>query len=325
MVKNSLQTTLPVQKLNIMPDSVGQRLDNYLVKKLKGVPRTHIYRIVRAGEVRVNKGRVKPSYRLLEGDIVRVPPVKIASETDKKISTNKAATILQYIIYEDENLLVLNKPSGWAVHGGSGINYGVIEALRAVLPKPQNIELVHRLDKDTSGCLMIAKKRSSLKALHELLQQGKITKEYVALTKGDWRPTKPIEAKLFKNILQSGERIVKVNEAIGQSAKTEFVVQKRFTFCTLVQAKPITGRTHQIRVHAQSVAHPIAGDSKYGDKAFNEMLKSMGLKRLFLHAARLCIPFPGLTKPLIIEAPMGNDLSQILQLLTKGDDKCPSL
>jgi len=293
-----ITTTSPitaVQLLEVAPELAGQRIDNFLRTQLKGVPKTLIYRILRKGEVRVNKGRIKPEYKLQAGDIVRVPPLRLA-ERDEPAPLAKGLLdrLEAAIVYEDKALIVLNKPAGIAVHGGSGLNYGVIEAFRQLRPDAKELELVHRLDRDTSGLLMIAKKRSMLRHLHAALRGDGIDKRYMALVRGNW-PTakKQVNAPLLKNTLRSGERMVEVNEEEGKEALTIFKVLRRFgEFATLVEAKPVTGRTHQIRVHALHAGHAIAGDDKYGDEDFSREIRDLGGKRLFLHAYALRVPLP---------------------------------
>jgi 23S rRNA pseudouridine955/2504/2580 synthase len=267
----------------------GQRLDNYLLTRLKGLPKSHLYRIIRKGEVRVNKKRIKPDYRLQAGDNIRIPPLRLTqpSELPQKVSPHTQQFLTTRIIYEDKNLLVVNKPAGMAVHGGSGIRLGLIETLRALRPQEKFLELVHRLDRETSGCLLFAKKASVLKKLHELLREGKVEKIYTTLVKGYWpKHVYHVDAPLKKFQLRSGERMVNINSE-GKEALTEFRVIKRFDLATLMEAKPLTGRTHQIRVHAMHAGHPIAADDKYGDKEFNKQMRSLGCKRLFLHASSL--------------------------------------
>jgi len=291
-----MTTTTPptpgVQLVEVAPEYAGQRIDNFLVTFLKGVPKTLIYRILRKGEVRVNKGRIKPEYKLQAGDIIRVPPVRVP-ERDAPVPV--AQGLLQRleaaIVYEDKALIVLNKPAGIAVHGGSGLNFGVIEAFRQMRPDAQELELVHRLDRDTSGLLMIAKKRSMLRHLHEALRGDGVDKRYMALVRGHWDTSqKRISAPLLKSNLRSGERMVEVNDE-GKEALTLFKVLRRFSdFATLVEAKPVTGRTHQIRVHTLHAGHAIAGDTKYGDEDFSREIRDLGGKRLFLHAYMLTVP-----------------------------------
>ncbi|MFM8454992.1 MAG: RluA family pseudouridine synthase [Gammaproteobacteria bacterium] len=330
----------------IIPEDLsGQRIDNFLITALKGVPKTHIYKILRSGEVRVNGGRIKQTYRLQEGDKVRIPPMRLGVGPDSglesareaqqglrreaaaSLSKKSADFLLSRILYEDEGFLILNKPGAWAVHGGSGVSLGIIESLRLCHPAGEKLELVHRLDRDTSGCLMVTKKRSSLKILHEALKNHDhkagnkgVQKYYWALVQGQWLPenskNKPmlIDAPLQKNQLQSGERMVRVSYGQeAQAALTKFRVLGVSESATWVEAQPITGRTHQIRVHAQHAGHPIAGDEKYGDKNFNQALsKQQGLKRLFLHASRLELQLPEREEPLIIHAALDADLAEVL-------------
>lgn len=291
---NLTPPTPGVRLVEVAPEFAGQRIDNFLITYLKGVPKTLIYRILRKGEVRVNKGRIKPEYKLQAGDVVRVPPVRVP-ERDEPVPV--AQGLLQRleaaIVHEDKGLIVLNKPAGIAVHGGSGLSFGVIEAFRQLRPDAKELELVHRLDRDTSGLLMIAKKRSMLRHLHEQLRGDGVDKRYMALVRGNW-PTaqKQVRAPLLKSNLRSGERMVEVNEE-GKEALTLFKVLRRFgDFATMVEARPITGRTHQIRVHALHAGHCIAGDPKYGDEDFSREVRDLGGKRLFLHAYALTVPLP---------------------------------
>jgi len=310
-----------VVMLTITADQAGQRLDNFLITLLKGVPKSHIYRILRKGEVRVNKGRIQASYRLQEGDILRVPPVRQAEPTAAPVVHDRQLQELESrILYEDEQVIVIDKPAGMAVHGGSGLSFGVIEAFRQLRPQCQALELVHRLDRDTSGCLLLAKKRTPLKFLHELMREGKTTKEYLTLVKGQWRgDARKIEAALRKNTLQSGERMVRVDHAEGKAAATLFAPEAIFTRASLVRATLYTGRTHQIRVHAQHIGRPIAGDPKYGDDQFNKEMKGYGLKRLFLHAHRLGFHLPGIPKQIIVTAPLPADLQAVINNLEQGN------
>lgn len=303
-----------VRLVTITDAHEGQRLDNFLMRELKGVPKSRIYRILRKGEVRVNKSRRKAEYKLVAGDIVRIPPVvmperKVLGPVSNSLSDHLAAAIL----YEDDSLLIINKPSGLAVHGGSGLSAGLIEALRAMRPEARYLELVHRLDRDTSGCVMIAKKRSMLKYLHELLRAKKgVDKRYLALVEGRWpNRRKVVSAPLEKNHLQSGERMVRVTPE-GKKSVTEFSVIERYARATLVEARPITGRTHQIRVHALHVGCPLLGDDKYGRPEVNREFKVMGLRRLFLHAASLSFALPEGGKLIKVEAPLGDELGGFL-------------
>ncbi|EYU13658.1 ribosomal large subunit pseudouridine synthase C [Photorhabdus aegyptia] len=306
-----------VQFVTIDDDEAGQRVDNFLLARLKGVPKSMIYRIVRKGEVRVNKGRIKPEYKLSAGDVVRIPPVRVAERQEAPVSAklDKVAALGDCILYEDDYILVLNKPSGTAVHGGSGLSFGVIEGLRVLRPEAKFLELVHRLDRDTSGILLIAKKRSTLRALHEQLRLKQMQKDYLALVRGQWQShCKVVQAPLLKNILQSGERIVKVNSE-GKPSETRFKVEERFTNATLVKASPVTGRTHQIRVHTQYAGHPIAFDDRYGDKVFDSQLSDTGLNRLFLHASALKFTHPSTGETLRLEAPMDEQLRYCIKML----------
>ncbi len=301
-------------------EDAGQRIDNFLLKTLKGVPKSMIYRLLRKGEIRVNKKRTKPDYKLVDQDIIRVAPIRL-SEQPAPVSTklNIVANLESQILYEDEILIILNKPSGMAVHGGSGVNFGVIEALRALRPQAKMLELVHRLDRDTSGCLVVAKKRSALRHLHEQLRSKKVQKFYHALVKGRWSPklTRVTEA-LKKNDLKSGERIVIVDNINGKDSETRFKVIQHYHNATLVRAFPVTGRTHQIRVHCQVKGHPIACDPKYGHQDFDEQMRSIGLKRLFLHAASIEFTHPRSEQRLKIEAPLEPALQKVLKRLTRG-------
>lgn len=309
--------------LTIDEDYQGQRIDNFLINKLKGVPKSAIYRILRKGEVRVNKKRVKPVYKLQAQDVVRVPPIKVAEKPQHIIPKNldKIANLEQAILYEDKSLLVINKPSGMAVHGGSGLNYGLIEALRALRPQERNLELVHRLDRDTSGCLIIAKRRSILKALHEQLREKTMEKNYWALVAGQWDAKhRNVTEPLNKNTLLSGERVVRVDAEQGKPSHTRFRVLERFAHCTLVQASPVTGRTHQIRVHTQCKGHPIACDDKYGDQVFDQQMRNVGLNRLFLHAHEIRFYHPKTQTTLALEAPLDNALAHCLTQLRQQHD-----
>ncbi|QIG06524.1 23S rRNA pseudouridine(955/2504/2580) synthase RluC [Proteus sp. ZN5] len=306
-----------VQFVTIDGDEAGQRIDNFLLARLKGVPKSMIYRIIRKGEVRVNKGRIKPEYKINAGDSIRIPPVRVSEKEESAVSPklDKVSALADCILYEDDHLMLINKPSGTAVHGGSGLSFGVIEGLRALRPEARFLELVHRLDRDTSGVLLIAKKRSALRALHEQLRLKQMQKDYLALVRGQWQShTKVVQAPLLKNILQSGERVVKVSNE-GKPSETRFKVEERFEFATLVKASPVTGRTHQIRVHTLHAGHPIAFDDRYGDRDFDSQLIGTKLKRLFLHASSLTFTHPSTGEQMRIEAPMDNQLRHCLQVL----------
>ena len=305
------------QFVTVNEEQDDQRIDNYLIKLLKSVPKSHIYRILRKGEVRVNKGRVKASYRLQPGDVIRVPPIRLQLTDVPKANNRQLEWISNSILYEDNKFLVINKPSGLAVHGGSGISLGVIECLRQARPDAPHLELVHRLDRDTSGCLIIAKKRSALRYLHQLFQSNEVQKTYVALVKGRWQDGKRhVKAALTKNLLSSGERIVRVDSA-GKAAHSIFEPLEIFDSASLVQVILKTGRTHQIRVHSAHIGCPIAGDEKYGDKEFNKQMKAYDVKRLFLHAQSVSFIHPDNQQRLLIQAPYHDDMEKALQRLKR--------
>lgn len=309
-----------VTELQVDEGSAGQRIDNFLVKTLKGVPKSRIYRILRTGEVRVNRGRIKPDYRLQEGDSVRIPPIRTSEEAPAPRPGERVQRLIEEsILYEDKGFLIINKPSGLAVHGGSGVSFGVIEALRAMRPDAPFLELAHRLDRETSGVLVLCKKRSALRAFQEQLRDNKTTKRYLALLRGKWKGGgRRVSAPLRKNVLSSGERVVKVAED-GKESISIFEPRATFgTLASLVQVTLITGRTHQIRVHSTHVGHPIAGDEKYGDEEFNRRMAELGLKRLFLHAAELTFKLPETGEPLTVRAPLDEPLSALLQRLEQN-------
>ena len=292
--------------------SIGQRLDNYLLKQLKGVPRSHIYRIIRKGEVRVNKGRKKAEYKLQLEDIVRIPPIKTASEKVIKPSDNLIDVLNQSILYEDNGLMILNKHHGMAVHGGSNVSVGLVEALKAKYKQP--IELVHRLDRSTSGCLILAKKRSVLKALHEQLVQHQMEKRYIALVKNSWSKKRhTVDAPIYQNSRYS------VIDAKGKQAVSHFHPLKNFQkddfSASLVEVVIETGRTHQIRVHAKYADHPIAQDDKYGDQLFDKLMKEKGLNRLFLHAKSVTFTNPTTNEIQKVVAPLPIELENFLNKL----------
>lgn len=318
MTQQNSSAPTKVQFLEISDGNEGQRIDNFLLAKLKGVPKTLIYKILRKGEVRVNKKRIKPEYKLQIGDLVRVPPVRVAErKTPARIGEKLLEELEAAILYEDDDLIVVNKPSGIAVHGGSGISLGLIECFRQMRPRSNFLELVHRLDRDTSGCILLAKKRSALKLMHESLQKSTITKIYHALVVGSWSErTKRVDAPLRKNELKSGERVVKV-AADGKKSLTEYKVLERYgKEATLVEARPITGRTHQIRVHCQFSGHSIVGDQKYGTDQDNAAMKSKGFNRLMLHAAELRFPLPSGGRKVVV-APLDLSLQKSLQQLKR--------
>lgn len=306
-----------VQFIDIDEDMAGQRIDNFLRNQLKSIPKSMVYRILRKGEVRVNKKRVKAEYKLAAGDSVRIPPVTIEEKVEDvapSTKLNKVAELEHMIIYEDEHMLILNKPSGTAVHGGSGLKFGAIEALRALRPQARFLELVHRIDRDTSGILLVAKKRSALRHLQAQFREKTVQKYYFALVMGEWKPScKVVNAPLLKNEVNS---IVRVNPN-GKPSETRFKVLEKFAQATLIQASPITGRTHQIRVHTQYVGHPIGWDDRYGDRRFDAYTADVGLNRLFLHAANIKFTHPGSEQAMDISAPMDKQLENVLIGLRK--------
>lgn len=318
-----------VNHIRVQEHESAQRLDNYLIKILKGVPKSHIHRIIRAGEVRVNKGRAKPEMRIQTGDLIRIPPVRVAERAAKSSLQPVPARHFE-IVYEDDALLVVNKPSGVAVHGGSGVSFGVIEQLRRVRPEAKYLELVHRLDKDTSGLLMVAKKRSALVKLHEMLRNDHPKKIYWAVGVGAWQPVlRHVRLPLVKYTGAVGEKMVRVGSAEdGQSAHTVFRVLDTFSgerphsvgisALSLVEATLKTGRTHQIRVHMQASGCPIAGDERYGDYQANRRLQKLGLKRMFLHAYSLELDHPLTGEKLVLQAALPDDLQRFLDGLRAG-------
>lgn len=306
-----------VTKEFIGPDTAGQRLDNFLFRHLKGVPKSRIYRMLREGEVRVSGKRAKPEYKLAEGDMVRIPPVRVAEREALPEMGTFSNALLDRVIYRDDALLVIDKPSGQAVHGGSGISLGVIEQLRLELaqstPKARYLELAHRLDKETSGVLILALKRSALVELHRMLRAGEISKRYLALATGAWRdPLRHVKLPLQRYLNEEGERRVAVDDE-GQRAHTIFRLVRRYDGFSLLDAELKTGRTHQIRVHLAALGHAIAGDEKYGDPDLNRGLKKQGLRRMFLHAARLEMAHPLTKAPLVLESPLPGDLESFLE------------
>lgn len=294
---------------------VGQRIDNFLVKILKGVPKSRIYRLVRSGELRVNSKRVDVDYRLQEGDRLRIPPIRTAQPAMEKPAGPVEARLAGCVLYEDDALVALAKPSGMAVHGGSGISRGVVEQLRLERPEAKFLELVHRLDKETSGVLLVAKKRSALVKLHQMMREGGADKRYLTLVKGAWCNEKQhVKLPLHKFLTESGERRVAVKEG-GQASHTVFRLVKKFNEFSLLEAELKTGRTHQIRVHLAHLGFPIAGDDKYGDFPLNKELQKRGLKRMFLHAFRIAFPHPLTGAPLVVEAPLPDELERFVASL----------
>jgi 23S rRNA pseudouridine955/2504/2580 synthase len=304
---------LSAQFVTIAEEEAGQRIDNYLLRVCKGVPKSHVYRILRSGEVRVNKGRIDQMYRLAAGDVVRIPPVRIAERT----STAPVPAAEFHIVHEDSHLLVIDKPAGVAVHGGSGVSYGVIEQLRMSRPDAKFLELVHRLDRETSGLLLLAKKRSALTSLHEQMRQGTTDKRYLTAVSGDWRnPRQHVKAPLHKFTTADGERRVVV-QAGGQEAHTVFNLIKKWEHFALLEAELKTGRTHQIRVHLASSGFPILGDEKYGDFALNKQLQKANdergaLRRMFLHAWRITFRHPETGAQMQFSAPLPAECERFL-------------
>lgn len=313
---NTSAPSMGVHYLTVAEEDQGQRLDNYLLSRLKGVPKTHIYKLIRKAEIRVNKKRPSADQRLQKDDLVRLPPIRVAERAPLAPVTDRLAEVLaQAVLYEDEALMVLNKPAGWAVHGGSGINLGIIEAVRQWREHAKRWELVHRLDRDTSGCLIIAKKPSIMKALQADWES--FSKTYTALVSGQWSAKdKWVDAPLLKNVLQSGERMVRVS-ADGKASLSEFSVVNAWAQATQVRVKLHSGRTHQIRVHAQWKKHPLLGDDKYGDEMSHELSKRLGVKRLMLHAQQLVFRHPVSGESLTVEAPMAEDVLAVINKMSK--------
>ena len=307
----------PLTLRTVTADEAGQRIDNFLMRHFKTVPRSRVYRLLRKGEVRVNRKRVDAEYRIQAGDEVRLPPVRIEQHAQPgRPSSSLLELIEQAVIFQDRHVLVIDKPAGVAVHGGSGMSFGVIEALRASRPR-ETLELVHRLDRDTSGCLLVARDRSTLTALHALIRNGGMHKTYLALVAGSWQlGTKRIDAPLATDNRQHGERHVRVAAAGKDSVSVFKPVQFFGSLATLMEVDIPTGRTHQIRVHASFAGHPLLGDDKYGDRARNAELKAHGLKRTFLHAQSLAFEWPGSGVPFHVSAPLPQELAAVLDAIT---------
>ena len=319
----------PVILRTVTLDEAGQRIDNFLMRHFKTVPRSRVYRLLRKGEVRVNRKRVDAEYRIQQGDEVRLPPVRIdAVETDGRVTPRQPSSSLlelieRAVIFQDKHLLVIDKPAGVAVHGGSGMSFGVIEALRASRPR-ETLELVHRLDRDTSGCLLVARDRSTLTALHALIRNGGMHKTYLALVAGSWQlGTKRIDAPLATDNRQHGERHVRVAAAGKDSVSVFKPVQFFGPLATLMEVDIPTGRTHQIRVHASFAGHPLLGDDKYGDRERNAELKRHGLKRTFLHAQSVAFEWPGSGVPFHASAPLPGELAAVLDAITPMKRRAP--
>jgi 23S rRNA pseudouridine955/2504/2580 synthase len=293
-------------------NSDGQRVDNFLMRVCKGVPRSHIYRVLRTGEVRVNSRRVAATYRLQPGDRVRIPPIRIDAGTARRAPPGEPP-----VVFEDDSLLIVDKPAGIAVHGGSGISFGVIERLRSARPEARFLELAHRLDRETSGLLILAKRRAALVALHAALREGRVRKRYLVLVKGNWRDDKrSVDLPLKKSLTSSGERRVSVH-GTGREAITVFRRMRKLPGHTLLEAELLTGRTHQIRVHLAHLGFPILGDDKYGDFELNRGLAKRGLKRMFLHAAELELEHPATAERLRFSSPLPPELDAFLDSAAK--------
>ena len=306
-------TKTAVRKVTIDAERAGQRIDNYLRGELPGVPKGRLYRLLRKGEVRVNGGRIRAEYKLLEGDEVRIPPAHVRTEGAPP-SDRQATNMLDRVLFEDKRLLVLNKPAGVAVHGGSGISHGVIELLRHARPDLKDLALAHRIDRDTSGCLVMAKRRSALRDLHERFREGRVEKHYLALVDGDWQlGDQLIDAPLHVHHRQNGERHVVVSGEHGKPAQTQVGLSRTYGKYSLLLCAPLTGRTHQIRVHLDHTEHPILGDERYGDDDANRKAKKFGLKRLFLHAQSIAFP-DDRGNDLHFTAPLAEDLERFLSV-----------
>ncbi|PWV59508.1 RluA family pseudouridine synthase [Plasticicumulans acidivorans] len=303
-----------VRFVEVPADCDGQRIDNFLLRTLKGVPKSLVYRILRKGEVRVNKGRSRPEHRLKTGDVVRIPPLRLSPETEAAPVPGWLQERLQAaILHEDRRVLVLDKPSGVAVHKGSGIDVGVIEALRAMRPQGGFLELAHRLDRDTSGVLVLAKTPEALRGIHDALNARSTEKRYLAFVRGHWQlGSCRVDAPLRKGMVRGGERMVEV-AADGKPSVSHFRLVRQFGPGALVEITIETGRTHQIRVHAAHMGHPLAGDDKYGDSDFNRLMAGFGLHRLFLHAQYLALPLG--ERELVLSAPLGAELGAVLDAL----------
>lgn len=303
---------IAVRHERIDESAAGQRIDNYLMRIAKGVPKSHVYRILRSGEVRVNGGRVQQTYRLAIGDEIRIPPMRVSeSAQSNPPPPGKALPV----VFEDDALLVIDKPSGKAVHGGSGISFGVIEQLRVQRPELRMLELAHRLDRDTSGLLIVAKKRSALTVLHDMMRDGAMEKRYLTLVPGRWsNPVQHVKVPLYKYLTPDGERRVRVSPD-GKPSHSIVRLVKRWKRFSLVEVELKSGRTHQIRVHLAHLGFPLCGDDKYGDFALNKALEAEGLKRMFLHAAKLSFTHPLSGEPLTFEAPLPAELQQFIDRL----------
>ncbi|OGT37541.1 MAG: hypothetical protein A3F11_02675 [Gammaproteobacteria bacterium RIFCSPHIGHO2_12_FULL_37_14] len=311
---NKLENKTKVRLIQVIEEYEGQRIDNFLVNYLKNVPKSHIYKLLRKGEIRVNKRRIKAFYRLLAEDVIKLPPLFLEEKQPSAPPSKNTATMLsERILYEDDYFLIINKPSGLSVHAGSTVRMGVIEIIRYLYPKLPHIELCHRLDSETSGCLILAKKRRILREVHQLLREGKVTKRYWALTQGKWKKSElRVDLPLQKDYREGGKHVVEVNLK-GKASISEFHPIKVFKQATLVEVKLLTGRTHQIRVHAAHLEHPIAGDDRYGNVEFNRLVHQLGLKRMFLHARSIDFTLPSLDQRITVEAPLDSELTTFIK------------
>jgi 23S rRNA pseudouridine955/2504/2580 synthase len=304
----------PVRKIRIDSEHAGQRIDNFLRRELPGMPKGRLYRLLRRGEVRVNGGRIRAEYKLQEGDEVRVPPVQVREDSAPP-SEGLTAKLADRVLFEDKKLLVIDKPSGLAVHGGSGLSHGVIELLRHARPELKDLSLAHRIDRETSGCLVLAKRRSALRQLHARFRDGEVEKNYLGLVVGDWQLGEQlIDRPLLVTHRKGGERHVLVSND-GKSAETRVQLSRTYGKFSLLQCAPLTGRTHQIRVHLEHMGHPLAGDERYGDSEANRVAKKLGLKRLFLHAQSIAFPDEH-GNELHFTSPLADDLERFLQRLS---------
>jgi len=317
----TVPATRQVRQMEVMPEHAGRRIDNFLAWVLKGVPKSRIYRMLRSGEARVNGGRVRPAYRICPGDRLRIPPVHTEAlpNQGRDVPEWLKTALRNAVVYEDPDLLALAKPAGVAVHSGTGVSLGLIEALRAMRPEEPYLELVHRLDRDTSGCLLVARRPEALRALHGMLRGGRIEKTYLTLLRGRWRGgAEIVDLGLRRDVLRSGERMVGV-ATDGKPARTVFAPRELFRSASLMEARLITGRTHQIRVHALEIDHPVAGDAKYGDKGFNRVMRDLGLRDLFLHSHRISLVSPSSGAPISMMTELPAALRGVLQALRAAD------
>ena len=320
MRESKRQESSKVSYIEVSDSDAGQRIDNFLFRTFKKIPKSHIYRIIRGGEVRVNKGRVKPTYRIMQGDRIRIPPQRNGREpaVAERVSDSLLARVQDAIIYENDDLIFIDKPSGMAVHGGTALDYGLIESMRQARPQMPALQLVHRLDRATSGCLMVTKSRQMLNEVHKLLREGKVEKHYLALLAGRWQGgTQSVTAAISRHKGRPPYHKVRVG---GEGRRTESIFKplRRFTSSTLVDVEIRTGRTHQIRAHAAYIGHPVAGDDKYGDFDFNRAMRKIGVKRLFLHASRLMFQVSDTGKRYNVEAPLDAALTAVLHKLEQA-------